>query len=153
MISSLTMNLTSFLKRMVPILLIAFLASSFGAVFGYAWCMGDDGHVGIDYVTDKSCCTDDCKSNNVGRFDVLTISQRYGEHCGLCLDFSAQPVEAVFFKRLKRTQPAFTDAVTAKGFSPIPTQNVSLNGGSLVPQSQPRISQTILAHRTVVLRN
>lgn len=153
MISSLTMNLTSFLKRMIPILLIAFLASSFGDVFGYAWCVGDDGHVGIDYVTDKNCCADEYINDRVIRSDVPAISHPYGEHCGTCLDFPAQQGEAVFFKRLKRTSPAFVDAVTAKGFSQIPTQKLRLVGGRLMPLSQPRMSQTILAHRTVVLRN
>ncbi|MDT8444972.1 MAG: hypothetical protein RQ722_11800, partial [Desulfuromonadales bacterium] len=89
-------------KIMVLLLLLAFLTTSVGNVFGYVWCVGDDGHVGIDSVTGKGCCIDVCKSDFTDeRYDVPAINQA-SEYCSQCLDFSALQTEAVFFKRLKR---------------------------------------------------
>jgi hypothetical protein len=56
------------------------------------------------------------------------------------LDFSAQQSDAVFFKRLKR-------------ISVLP---VVMQSGPWIAKrisSSPRVSQTLLAHRTVVLLN
>lgn len=140
-------------KIMVLLLLLAFLTTSVGNVFAFAWCVGDDGHVGIDSVAGKGCCIDVCKSDYTDkRCDVSAISQA-SEYCSQCLDFSALQPEAVFFKRLKRTPIVSKVAVTPNGFPPIAIQNVKMVADHLMLKPQPRISQTILAHRTVVLRN
>ncbi|MGK2906584.1 MAG: hypothetical protein ACSLFH_09600 [Desulfuromonadales bacterium] len=139
-------------KVMVCLLLAAFLTASAGNVFGYAWCVGDDGHVGIDVFTDKSCCADDFQGDKAVRSDLSAISQS-SEHCGLCLDFSAQQSDAVFLKRLKRIPTTSSDTVSPKSHTQIAPRNDNLVVGHLMPRFQPRISQTMLAHRTVVLRN
>jgi len=140
-------------KIMVLLLLLAFLTTSVSNVSGYAWCVGDDGHVGIDSSAGKGCCIDVCKSDYTDkRYDVSAISQA-SEYCSQCLDFSALQPEAVFFKRLKRTPTILKVTVTPNGFQSIAAQNVKIVAGNLMLEPQPRVSQTILAHRTVVLRN
>jgi hypothetical protein len=114
--------------------------------------VGDDGHVGIDYFTDKSCCADDCQGDEVVNYDVHSISQSR-ENCDLCLDFSVQQCEAVFFKRLKRIPTISSDTVTPKSLPQMAARDINQVVGWLMPPLQARISQTILAHRTVVLRN
>ena len=154
MLSSLSMKLMSLSKIIACLLLVAFLATSSVNVFGYgyAWCVGDDGHVGIDSFTDKNCCTDDCQGVKAVRPELPAISPS-SERCGLCLDFSAQQSEAVFLKRLKRIPTNSSDTVSPKSLTEIARGNDNRVAGSLMPRSQPRVSQTILAHRTVVLRN
>jgi len=152
-LSSITMKLITSCKIMVLLLLLAFLTTSVGNVFGYAWCVGDDGHVGIDSVAGKGCRIDVCKSDYTDKkYDVFAISQA-SEYCSQCLDFSALQTEAVFFKRLKRIPTVFKVAVNPNSFPAIAVQNVKMVAGNLMLESQPRISQTILAHRTVVLLN
>jgi hypothetical protein len=153
MLSSIPMKLIPSYNIMVLLLLLAFLTTSVGNVFGYAWCIGDDGHVGIDSVAGKGCCIDVCKSDYTDRkYDVSAISQT-SEYCSQCLDFSTLQTEAVFFKRLKRIPTVSKVTVTPNVFPPIAVQNLKMVAGNLILGPQPRISQTILAHRTVVLRN
>ena len=138
-------------KIMVLLLLSAFLATCVGNTFGFAWCVGNDGHVGINYVSENSCCVDDNKSNFVNRYDVPSMNPSNGDHCGLCLDFSAQSSEAVFLKRLNRIPLVSIATVIPNGFPQIANRRINLVADNLVPQFPPRVSQAILAHRTVVI--
>ncbi|MBE0575688.1 MAG: hypothetical protein IH613_07300 [Desulfuromonadales bacterium] len=132
--------------------MLTFLATSVGNVFSYAWCVGNGSHAGSDYVTDKGYCADVCKSDKLGRYDVPATNQS-SEHCSLCLNYSAQPVDVVFLKRLKRITPVSKVTVSPGGVARIAVNKVDTVAGNLIPQPQPRVSQTILAHRTIVLRN
>ena len=154
MLSSLSMKHMPLSKIIAFLLLVAFLATSSVNVFGSGcvWCVGDNGHLGIDFFTDKSCCSDDYQGDKSVRYDLPAIGQS-SEHCSFCLDFSAQQGEAVFSKRLKRIPTTLSDTVFLKGLRQIVSGNENRGAGHLMPRSQPRISQTILAHRTVVLRN
>jgi hypothetical protein len=138
-------------KIMVLLLLSAFLATSAGNVLGFVWCVGDDGHVGINYISDNGCCVGDAKSSVIGRYDVPSMSQSKGDHCGLCLDFSVQPSEAVFLKRLKRIPTVSIEADISNGFPQMADRRTNLVVGILVSQLPSRVSQAILAHRTVVI--
>ena len=147
------MRLISFSKIAVFLLLPVFLIASASDMLGYAWCLGDDGHVEIKYATSNSCCDSNFENSHSIRPDVATLHQSSNDHCGSCLDFSAQPNEAVFSKRLKRVSSGSINAITSNSFPSISAQNTKLVVGNLASQPPPRISQTILAHRTVVLLN
>jgi hypothetical protein len=146
------MNL-AFSKTAILLLLPVFLIASVGGAFGYTWCFGDDGHVEVKYVTLDGCCDGDLVNSDVARYDVPTIHQPDDDHCGSCLDFSTQQNEIAFFKRLKRTPSVSTKVIAPNGFSPILADNAKLVVGHLMSQPPLRTSQTILAHRTVVLLN
>jgi len=147
------MRLISFSKIAAFLLLPAFLIASAGDMLGYAWCLGEDGHVEINYVTSNGCCDSNFENSHSARPDVATLHQSSDNHCGSCLDFSTQPNEAVFSKRLKRTSSGSINAISSNSFPSISAQNAKLVVGNLASQPPPRISQTILAHRTVVLLN
>ena len=136
---------------MTYLLLATFLVAGAGTLFGYAWCFGDDGHVEVNYTKGVSCCSEDLENRSADRYVTATISQSSGDFCGSCLDVSTQQCGAVFLKRLKRASTASVAILTANFFSPKRVQG-SPWVARLTPLS-PRVSPTILAHRTVVLLN
>ena len=146
------MNL-AFSKIAILLLLPAFLIASVGGAFGYTWCFGDDGHVEVKYVTLDGCCDGDLENRTVASYDVPTIHQPDDDHCGSCLDFSTQQNEIVFLKRLKRTPSVSTKVIAPDSSSPSLADNAKLVVGHIMSLPPLRTSQTILAHRTVVLLN
>ncbi len=152
-LSCATMKLITFSKIAALLLLPAFLIASAGDMLGYTWCLGDNGHVEVKYVTSNSCCDTNFEDSHSVRPGVATLHQSSDNHCGSCLDFSTQPNEAVFSKRLKRVSSDSINTISSNSFPSISTQNAKLVVGNLALQPPPRISQTILAHRTVVLLN
>lgn len=147
------MKLMKFSKITALLLLTAFLVTSTGNVFGYAWCVGDDGHVEVSYAKADACCATDSENRYDDSSNGIVISRFDGEGCGLCLDFSALKSEAVFFKRLKRASTVFLSPFSPDSSPAAAIQSVNLLVGNPVTPPLPRISQTILAHRTVVLLN
>lgn len=153
MLSSVVMRLLRPSRIVTVLLLSAFLLTSTGNAFGYAWCVGGDGHVEVNYVNDEECCVGDDSARGLKSSGVIEISQFDGKPCGLCLDFSAQQGEAVFFKRLKRTS-TISIASFSPGCPPSTAIKVAIRSAAgVAPQALPRISSDILAHRTVVLLN
>ena len=140
-------------KIVTFLLLSVFLFAGTGNAFGYAWCVGDDGHVEVNYISGGDCCADDSSNRDVDRYDVTAISHSDGEHCGLCLDSSAKPSEAIFLKRLKRTSTVSIATVSLNNFPSPVLKGSKLLAGNRATLSLPRVSQAILAHRTVVLLN
>jgi len=139
-------------KLVTCLLMAVFFAASLGTASGYAWCVGEDGHVGVSYSNNSGCCIDDQKSRFVNSYDSPTVSHAKDASCGLCRDFTLQQYDAVFFKRVKRT--------SGTSVSPFASNVLPANGGQktqlvagLTFQPPPRISKTILAHRTIVLLN
>lgn len=139
-------------KLVTCLLLAVFLIASLGTALGYAWCVGDDGHVEVGYSIDSNCCVEDLKSHSVNRYDAPSIRHASGDSCDLCFDFTVQQYDVVFFKRVKRTSVSAVAPFPSNVLSPNMVQNAQLVA-SLALQSPPRVSNTILAHRTVVLRN
>ena len=146
------MNQTYSLKLVTCLLLAVFLVASLGTALGYAWCVGSDGHVEVSYANDSNCCVEDLKSQSVNRYDAPTVSHGSGESCSLCLDFTAQQYDAVFFKRVKITPVTAVAPLPLDVFPSKVSQGARLVA-SLDLQSPPRVSKTILAHRTIVLLN
>lgn len=150
MLSSGAMNRTYSSKLATFLLLTTFLVASVGTVFGYSWCVGVDGHVEVSYVKDSGCCVNDTESRPADKYSVPGVSQLNGDSCGLCLDFTAQQYDAVFLKRVKRLSTVSVETLPANLVPPGVKQSSQLIQGRLV-SLPPRVSQTILAHRTVVL--
>jgi hypothetical protein len=139
-------------KFTLLLLLPAFLAGSVGDAFGYAWCFGDDGHSEIEYITVNGCGDEDAKENGISNYNVPTLHPAAIEHCGPCLDVSMQTSEAVFFKQLEKVPPVAINFVSTDVFSFRFVPIIQLVAGNRAAQPPPRISQTILAHRTIVLQ-
>lgn len=147
------MKLTPSTKLITSLLLATFVLMSAGTLFGYAWCVGDDGHVEVSYVPGDGCCDGELSRSATQTHNRPGFSQASDDGCGLCLDFSTQQSDAVFLKRLKRSLTPSADALSPKSFFPGITQSLKLTVSCLAAQSPPRIAQAILAHRTVVLLN
>jgi hypothetical protein len=131
--------------------LMIFLLSGQAGVQGYVLCLGENGHAALEYVDVSGCGAgeqqghQDCQEEN-------RDLHSHEEHCGPCLDLPAS-LEAAS----RRTQDH--EDLTAQAWfpsalqvSPLPTF-IRILTASLYPQPPPRVSQTILAHRTVVLLN
>lgn len=139
------------LKLVTYLLVTTFLVASAGTVFGYAWCFGNDGLVEVSYSKVGGCCAEDVEQSATDRYAVPSLSQSSADSCGSCLDVSTQQRGAVFFKRLKQVSTASVASLAADSFSPKMVQG-DLRVARLTSLS-PRVSPTILAHRTVVLLN
>jgi hypothetical protein len=138
-------------KLVTYLLVTTFLVASAGTVFGYAWCFGDDGHVDVSYSNGGGCCDEGLEKRTADRYAVPTIGQLSGDSCGSCLDVTVQQTGAVLFKPLKRVSTPSFATLIENIFSPKMIQGAPW-GASLISLS-PRVSPTILAHRTVVLLN
>jgi hypothetical protein len=138
-------------KLVTCLLLATFLVACAGTVFGYDWCFGDDGHVEVSFSNGAGCCAEEIGSHASGRYIVPTISQSYDDSCGSCLDVTSQQHGAVFVKRLKRvsTPPVLTVAANSSFPEMLRDATVIASLTSITP----RVSPTLLAHRTVVLLN
>ena len=142
------------LTQIIGLLLLpAFLAVSIGSVPGYAWCFGEDGHSEIEEATITGCSDNQIEPKEFVKYDTPSLHASENGHCGSCLDFSAQQSETVFSKRHKKILQTPTDAIILNVFPQNFVKNVKLVACNLASQPPPRISQTILAHRTVVLLN
>ena len=118
---------------------------------GYVWCVGDDGHVEVNYTAGNDCCDDGHVQSPADQYDGPSISQANVDHCGACLDFSAQQCEAVFFKRLKRSSLVSLEPLSPNHSHPCAMHSVKLVAVNHSRQPSLYIAQAILFHRTVVL--
>jgi hypothetical protein len=120
---------------------------------GYAWCFGDDGHVDIEYIAGSDCADGVSAPISADKHNEYSFSQSDEEHCGPCLDFYIQLNDATTTKRLENKAPVSIGAIAITAVPSLSAQTVKMLVGNLVPQPPPRIAQTILNHRTVVLLN
>lgn len=151
MLNSAVMMIKVLPKTMVCLLLSTLMIINAADAIGYAWCFGGDGHVKIKYVTAGSCCEQESALPDPLRLQPADASLRLsgGESCGPCLDLFLKQNEASIIKRSnKLATPALAIAKTSS--SPLPLHQ-SMVAGTPLTQPPPRVSQTILSHRTVVL--
>lgn len=141
------------LSKIAALLLLpAFLLTTTGNVFGDALCIGDDGHVEIEFITVDGCGDGGFESRAAASHELTAEHQSNDEHCGsTCLDVSLPQGEATAVKRLGTIAPASLGCIVANSFPSISAQWIKLVVGNRASQPPPRISQTILAHRTIVL--
>lgn len=147
-------NMKLKLPQIVVLLLLpAFLGLSLGSDPAFAWCFGEDGHSIVEEATITGCVDGDGQDTSkvAVKHDTPSLHSSNDKHCGPCLDFSAQQSEAVFSKSCKKHLRAPTDLISLSIFTQSFAQSVTLVVGNLAPQPPPRISQRILAHRTIVL--
>lgn len=138
-------------KLLASLLLVALLLTSVGVLFGYAWCVGIDGHVDASYATASRCCADDAVLGVAHRYTAPSISRSSSNPCGVCLDFTVQQCEAVFSKRAKRLSTASFAPSSTNDSNSSAMLSLRLRAGKVLPQLPLRIAQTLLALRTVVL--
>ena len=143
--------MTQIWNKITFLLLPVFFVATIISMPGYAWCFGDDGHIDVEYVAGSGCADDASAASAADNQNVASYSQSDEEHCGPCLDFDIQLNDATTKKRLENKAPVCIDAIAINAFTTFSSQTVKMVVGNLVPQPPPRISQSILNHRTVVL--
>ena len=142
-------------KKIIALLLLsAFLATStVGNVFGCTECAGGERSQRVNTTVEKCCCTDDLINSHDDNHDAPTIHQLGDEQQGSCSDCSAQQGSTVFSKRTKRIPTAATIATISNDLPLTAATSVKLVVSNLAPKLPTKTSQTLLAHRTVVLLN
>lgn len=143
-----------FQKILTLLLLSAFLATSTaGNVFGCTECAGGEWSQSVNTSVDKCCCTEDLINNPEDSHEVPALHQLGDEQQGSCSDCSTPQGSTVFSKRTKRIPTAVTTPIISNSFPQKVAASVKLVVGNLAPQPPTKTSQTLLAHRTVVLLN
>lgn len=143
-----------FQKTIALLLLSAFLATStVGNVFGCSACVGDERSERVTSSADKGCCIDGLISNHEDGDDVIFIHNLGDDQRGSCADCSTQQGSTVFSKRTNRVPTAVIPSIISRSFPQTATAKFKLVVGNLAPQPPTKTSQTLLAHRTVVLLN
>lgn len=130
---------------LIPIVLLTFSANA----LSFVWCFGDDGQTRLEQASVNGCI--DCEeviSTHGGGADSL--SYKFDEKARSCSDILLDKDNLVISKRSYKAAdiPILGEYSVSLNFSP----NVKIDQVSPALQSQ-RVSQTILAHRTVVLLN
>jgi hypothetical protein len=135
------------------VLLPLFLITGIVSVLGYVWCLGSDGHIGVEVSSVNGCSDEDVESRNVFRLAVPSIEQSNAGCSDSGLDFTVhvQQAEATFLKRFENIPLISVDTVPSNAFSSLVAQNTKLIVDNLALKPPSKISQTILAHRTIVL--
>lgn len=131
--------------------LMLFLVTGQVSVQGYVWCLGEDGHAALEYAENNSCGAEpearqqDCHDEENALSDL-----GQDEHCGPCLDIPATlEVTSFHDKYQKNLQAPPGLPITAQSLSSLAfSQALSTNQ---LAQPPPRVSQSLIAHRTVVL--
>lgn len=147
-----------FPKIVALLILLAFLATSTaGNVFGCTVCAVGESSQRVNTSGDKGCCTDCCTDDRMNdhddSYEVPAIHQPSDEQHGSCLNCFTQRDSEVLSKRIKRIPATAIAAITSNVFPLNSAASVKRVVGILAPQPPTKTSQTILAHRTVVLLN
>ena len=143
-----------FQKTVALLILSAFLAASpAGNVLACTECVVGEGSQRVNSSATKNCATDEPIYNQDDSHDFPAIHQLGDEQHGPCPDCSRQQGSTVFSKRTKRIPTAATVPVISKCLSLISAARIKLVVNNLAPQPPTKTSQTLLAHRTVVLLN
>lgn len=140
-------------KIAVLLLLPAFLLAGFGNAFASSWCVSASHRAQIEksFASDCGGCCEGAGATCL----VKGAKTRAPEcaQCYPCLDFSTQPDKATLVKRFAKIPVFSIAAAVSNAFTPMPSLAGKPLNGNPALQLQTRISQAILAHRTVVLLN
>ena len=138
----------------VFISLLVFLLTGQAGVQGYVWCLGEDGHTALEYAKNNTCNSGMTSVKQDCHLEAFTVPQDLsdGDHCGPCLDIPASLEAHSFRYELHKYFDTSAELPLTICFSrsPVPVQ-VVINDH--LDRPPPRISQTLLSHRTVVLLN
>ena len=138
---------------MATFLLPAFFLASIGSAPAYAWCFGEKIHLEIEEKKISGYVDHQKESKEAAKYDIPSFYSSDDKHCGTCFHFSAQKNEAIFSKKLEKLPNVTEDVTNPYVLAHVITRKGDLVAVNLAPQPPPRISQTLLAHRTVVLLN
>lgn len=130
------------------LLLSVFLTTNVGHAAGYTWCLGDDGHSKIEQASLNGCADRKagCSSNLC--YAAEDLSDFEAKHCSPCSDLLLESNNAVVAKRVIKDVKVVLKS-KSRTVSPFFSYNQK---NSLKYTSQaPRVSQAILALRTVIL--
>lgn len=132
----------------LSLVLVLFTGQAAGQ--GFVWCLGEDGHVAFESLSDKDCASEGGQSGGA-------VSPWIGmpdAECGPCLDLDACPELISAGQRISHAAtlaPApVPAALPTRNFSPVPLRVLPTG---LNPQPPPRLSTALLIHRTTVLLN
>jgi hypothetical protein len=137
----------------VLVSLLIFLFTAQAAAKGFFWCLGENGHSQLNYALDDTCCNAGEKAEALHHEQDITSFAPNDDDCGPCVDIAAS-----FDTACKPTRE--NNNLTDKVMLPTPGLMYSTLG-FLRPandalsnyHSPPRVSQTLLMLRTVVLLN
>jgi hypothetical protein len=149
MISSEIMQ-KGFPNIIVLLSILAFLVTSAGNTFGFAWCVGDDGRTRVEQASVNGCADRQGECHPLDSYAPISISGLDSEHSSSCSDVLIGSDEVVISKRIvKPHKLSLVDNVEV-----FPLKASDNQPRQLLAVTPPqRVSQAILAHRTVVLLN
>ena len=136
--------------------LLVLLLTGQTSVQGYVWCLSKDGRAALEYAGTSACGTEkrqlqagpdhhaEHREDEANHFDS-------DSHCGPCLDIPAT-LEATSSRQQQPDDLALTGlpVPAVRAAAPVFVQILT---NDLLAHPPPRLSQTILIHRTVVLLN
>ena len=135
-----------FTLAFIPIVLLTFSTSA----LSFVWCFGDNGQTRLEQASANGCI--DCEEviSTHGGGEVDSLSYKFDEKARSCSDILLDKDNLVISKRSYKAAdiPILGEYRVSLNFLP----NVYIDQVPPASQSQ-RVSQTILAHRTVVLLN
>jgi len=130
-------------------LLVFLLAGQAGAQ-GYVWCLGEDGHTALEYAAGNSCNPDVGDQHSPGfQGDQIGPHSSQEDQCGPCLDVPASLEVASRSADAPKKLKVQIGSPPVVQSAPLRT-SPSVFASAPCYQPPPRISQTILLHRTVV---
>ncbi|ALC17632.1 hypothetical protein DSOUD_2902 [Desulfuromonas soudanensis] len=130
--------------------LLLFLLTGQVGVQGYVWCLGDEGHAALESVAGSSCAPGGNAPNRPCQGDEFPDLFAQQENCGPCFDIPASLEATCRITREQRDLSAPLDLPAILAVSAVPSfARVPLP--NRCPPPPPRITQTLLFQRTVVL--
>ena len=132
------------------LLLMTFLMTNVGNALGYAWCFGDDGHSKIEQATLNGCADrgDGCSTRL--RYAREGLSNVDVEQSRPCSDLLLDRSNAFVSKRIVKDTKVDSTLKAQVASSPV-AYNQQIKSKYI--SHSPRVSQAVLAQRTVVLLN
>lgn len=149
-INSELMKIRTLYKFFALLLMATLLAANAAAAVDDIWCVGKDGHLTVKSVSDDGCCAEPFGAEQDRQKHLPTLKAT-GDACGPCLDIFRKKVDVTLLKRSAKV------SFPSLGLITLPTQTrgfqQDLAAGAPLHDFPKRVSQTLLAHRTVVLLN
>jgi len=130
--------------------LLLFLLTSQVGVQGYFWCLGDEGHAALESIAGTPCAPWGKAPNQPGHGDEFPNIAAQQENCGSCFDIPASFEATTRITRDHSDLSVPLQRPVAVAVSVIPSF-VRIPVPNLCPSPPPRITQTLLFQRTVVL--
>lgn len=140
-------------NRLLLLVLLAFVLTGQGRVYGYVWCFGEDGHTRMESALGGSCggeegadavrpCPSAAPEPSVAAAD---------EHCGPCLDLPA--ASDSLQSRIRNGHDLSSELLPPAGATaPAVPVFIRVLTANLTPQPPPRPDVSLLVLRSVVQR-